>query len=121
MFDPNKQKKNTTDRRLNLPMMRNDAKTNADMAATRTFANTLKSQGGGFKQALNSMKIQPGNNGAQVSIKNPDYVSPRQAAKKVAAAKQERQAAKATQARRRKKKVDYKSSTKKKKTLQQGL
>ena len=116
-----KEQKNTTDRRLNLPMMRNDAKTGADMAATRTFAKTLKAKGGGFAQALKSIKFDTGGNGVQASIKNPDYVSPREAAKKVASAKKERQDEKATKARRRKKKVAYKAADKKDSGFLDGL
>ena len=59
-----------------LPLMRNDAKTGADLQATRQFADAVKSQGGGFRGALNNIKTGPQYPQPQITVSTKDYKPP---------------------------------------------
>lgn len=78
MKDPNKKPKNTTDKKLtyNLPLKRNDAKTGADLAATRKFAMAVNASKGGAKGMIAKIQkqktLQP-----SITVKNPDYKPPK--------------------------------------------
>ncbi len=59
-----------------LPLKRNDAKTGADLQATRQFAEAVKSQGGGFRGALNNIKTGPQYPNPQITVSTKDYKPP---------------------------------------------
>lgn len=79
MYDNNKKKKNTTDKKITytLPLKRNDAKTGADLAATRNFAKAVKSSPGGVTGQLSKISKQAAKGKApSITVKNPDYKKP---------------------------------------------
>ncbi len=59
-----------------LPLKRNDAKTGADLQATRQFADAVKSQGGGIRGALNNIKTGPKYPNPQITVSTKDYKPP---------------------------------------------